>query len=323
MRSFAFTLLIMAGVARAAEPVVLLPATGANVAPGELAAATDLLRSQIEHGGRYVVVLGVARSAEVEPSAAEAIAAARAQGARLVATLRVSRLGTVGIARLAVYDAEAGAVPVHVDELPVKGVDDLEPALQRLAEGWKLGAAARGLAQIDTVTEREADPDLYRQRSAARMFGMRLASNFDVDPGDGRGHAAALSGFGLVWHYDARSFMLDSALDFMWSQTFDPQYSGRRDWLVDFSLGAYYPFLRGDVTPYLGGAVVYQWGSTGAESGGSGLALRPTAGLVMGRLAQVQLRMDAGYQVNTFVERDATGKTHRGQGPVVSVAVVK
>jgi hypothetical protein len=117
--------------------------------------------------------------------------------------------------------------------------------------------------------------------------------------------------------------MLDSALDFMWSQTFDPQYSGRRDWLVDFSLGAYYPFLRGDVAPYLGGAVVYQWGSTGAESGGSGLALRPTAGFVMGRLAQVQLRMDAGYQVNTFVERDATGKTHRGQGPVVSVAVVK
>jgi hypothetical protein len=132
-----------------------------------------------------------------------------------------------------------------------------------------------------------------------------------------------LSGLGVVWHYDARSFMADSALDFQWSQMLDVQYGGRRDWLVAFSLGAYYPFLRGDITPYLGGALIYEWGSTGAESGGSGLALRPAAGLVVGRLAEVKLRVDAGYQVNTFEERDAMGRYHRGQGPVESIAVVK
>jgi hypothetical protein len=323
MRALTLILLAVSGAARAADPLALLPATGANVAPGELAAATDVLRSQFERTGRYVVVMGAAPAGEREPSAAEAVATARALGARLAATLRVSRLGAIGIARLAVYGTDGGTAPVHLDELPVKGTDDLEPALQRLAEGFARGTAARGLAQIDSVTEREADPGLYKHRTASRMFGLRLSSTFDLDPGDGRGRVAALSGLGFVWHYDARSFMADSALDFQWSQTLDLRYSGRRDWAVTLSLGAYYPFLRGDVTPILGGAVVYQWGSTGAESGGNGLVLRPAAGLVLGRLAEVQVRVEAGYQVNTFEERDAAGGYHRGQGPVVLVAVVK
>jgi hypothetical protein len=153
--------------------LVLLPATGANVTPGELEAATDVLRSQIERTGRYVVVMGVAPTVELEPNAADAIRP-RALGARLAATLRVSRLGAVGIARLAVYAVEGGVMPVHLDELPVRGADDLEPALQRLAEGLARGTAAPGVAQIDTVTEREADPGLYKQRTASRMIGMRL-----------------------------------------------------------------------------------------------------------------------------------------------------
>ncbi len=309
----------------AAERLALLPATGANVDVGSLAAATDVLRSQVERTGRYVVLMATLPEGTGvrEPTSGEAIAAARGLGAPLAATLRVSRLGEVGIARLAVYRDGAGGAPVHVDEIPMKGIDDLEPALQRLAAGLAQGTPARALAEIDTVTEREADPRLYKQRTSSRSFGVRLAGTMILDPGDGRGRAAELSGLGLAWHYDARSFFAESLLDVQWSQTLDPSYHGSRDWLIDVGLGAYYPFLRGDVSPYAGAAVLYVSSHTGAAEGGSGIAIRPAIGLLVGRLADVHLRFDAGWQVNTFQERDALGAFHRSQGPTLSVAVLK
>jgi hypothetical protein len=314
-------ILLLAPAATAArETVALLPATGANVEPAELAAATDVLRAQLERTGRYAVVMAEVPTADREATAAEAIAAGRAVGAPLAATLRVSRLADTGLVRFAVYRDGAGPLPVHVDELPAKGADDLLPALQRLAEGFATGTPAASLARIDTVTEREADPRLYKQRSAARLFGVRLGSTFVLDPADGRDRAAVLSGLGFAWHYDARSFMADVGLDLQWSQTLDPAYSGRRDWLFALGIGAYYPFARGDAAPYIGGVVSYLWQDTGAGAS-SGIALRPALGLVLGRLSSVQLRLDAGYQVNTFEERDGAGRSHRGHGPVLSFAV--
>ncbi len=324
MRSLALALALLTparGMAK--DTVALLPATGANVEAGELAAATDVLRAQLERTGKYVVVIAPSPVAGREPTAAEAVDAAKAVGAPLAAILRVSRLGAVGLARFAVYREGGGATPVHLDEIPAKGVDDLEPALQRLAEGFALGLPARGLAGIDTVTEREADPRLYKQRTTARMFGLRLPTTFDLDPGDGRSRVAILSGLGFTWHYDARSFMADLGLDFEWSQTLDLSYAGRRDWLVDFAIGAYYPFLRGDWTPYLGSALVYGVGSTGQEEGHGGVALRPAAGFVLGRLTEVQVRLEVGYQVNTWTALDARGLEHRGHGPVAYVALLR
>src|SRR5512133_4281685 len=89
------TLLAAAPAAvRAADVVALLPATGANVHEGHLAAATDVLRSQLERTGRYMVapVRSPAAAGE-EPTAAQAGEAARTAGAALAVTLRVSRLG--------------------------------------------------------------------------------------------------------------------------------------------------------------------------------------------------------------------------------------
>ena len=256
---------------------------------------------------------------EREPTPAEAVGAARAVGAPLAATLRVSRLGAVGLARFAVYRDGSGAVPVHVDELPAKGVDDLEPALQRIAQGFAAGRPARSMAEIDTVTEREADPRLYKQRTAARYFGLRLGSTFVLDrTGGGTG---ALSGLGLAWQYDARTFLVDWGMDLQWSQTLDPTYHGGRDWLFGLGMGIYYPFSRGDAAPYLGAGASYLWENFGGD-GGHGIALRGAAGVVLGRLSTVQARLEAGYQVNTFTETDTSGRSHRGHGPTLSFALV-
>ncbi len=321
MRALFALVLFAPAAVFARDLVALLPATGANVQAGELAAATDVLRTQLERTGKYAVVMADLPVTDREPTPAQAIAAAKAMGAPLAATLRVSRLGDSGVARLAVYREGGGAAPVHVDELPAKGADDLLPALQRLAEGLASGTPASALAQIDTVTEREADPRLYKQRTSARLFGMRLGSTFVLDPADGRDRAAVLSGLGLAWHYDARTFMADIGVDVQWSQMLNASYQGRRDWLFGVGLGVYYPFLRGDATPYLGAGLVYLWINTGAGVA-SGLAVRPTVGFVLGRLANVQVRADAGYQVNTFEEQDAAGRSHRGHGPTLSLSVV-
>jgi hypothetical protein len=309
----------------AVERLALLPATGANVEVASLAAATDVLRSQVERTGRYVVVMAtLPEGAGVrEPTPSEAVATARAMGAPLAATLRISRLGEVGIARLAVYRDSAGDAPVHLDEIPMKGIDDLEPALQRLAAGLAQGAPARALAEIDTVTEREADPRLYKQQASSRSFGVRLSGTMILDPADGRARAAQLSGLGLAWLYDAHSFFAESMLDVQWSQMLDASYHGSRDWLIDVGLGAYYPFLRGDVSPYMGAAVLYLSSHTGSAEGGSGIAVRPAAGLLVGRLSDVHFRFDVGWQVSTFQERDVGGGSHRSQGPTLSVAVLK
>ena len=63
----------------AAERLALLPATGANVDVGSLAAATDVLRSQVERTGRYVVLMATLPegTGAREPTSGEAVAARR------------------------------------------------------------------------------------------------------------------------------------------------------------------------------------------------------------------------------------------------------
>ena len=75
--------------------------------------------------------------------------------------------------------------------------------------------------------------------------------------------------------------------------------------------------------PYAGGALVYALGSTGQEEGHGGVALRPGVGVVLGRLTEIQVRLDAGYQVSTWVEQDARGREHRSHGPMMYLALVK
>jgi hypothetical protein len=213
MRTFPGLVLVLAfsaPAARAADPVVLLPATGANVAEGELAAATDLLRGDLEQTGRFTVRLGQHPGGNVnEADPAEAAGEARSARASLAVTLRVSRLGASTVARLAAYRPDG--TPWHSDQLGAANPDDLEPVLRRLAQGLADARPAAELAEIDTVTEREAAP--HRKLASTHVFGLRLGETWFTDrPGDHE--TGQLTGGGVFWLHDARSFLADVGIDY-------------------------------------------------------------------------------------------------------------
>ena len=303
--------------ARAAYRLALLPATGANVHEGHLAAATDVLRSQLERTGRFEVVVAPAPQGHAEPTPADAAEAARAANASIGVTLRISRLGESAVVRLAAYGPDG--VATHVDELGAGSPDDLEPVLRRLARGLAEGRPARVLAELDSVTERESDP--YLKYTATQLFGVRLGSAFFLDCADGGGETASVSGGGIFWLYDARSYLADLSFDILAGD-------GRR--LFALGLGFYYPLSKGNLAPYVGGGLGYHWTDTGG-AGGSGLALRGAAGVIIGRLSTVQVRLEAGYHLSLFEEAPATttdylgqpepGSTVRAQGPMLSVGL--
>jgi hypothetical protein len=103
--------------------------------------------------------------------------------------------------------------------------------------------------------------------------------------------------------------------------------SGSR-FFMDAAIGAYYPFLREDFTPYIGGQIRWAEMSLGGR-GASGATLQPTFGILLGRLSSAQVRAEVGYFFNTFGEEEevvyggttvSTGK-HYSDGFVFSAGV--
>jgi hypothetical protein len=301
------TLCLAAPAARGAEPIVLLPATGANVGEGELRAATDLLRGDLEATGRFTVVaLGRTPGGDVmEPTPLEAGDEARATRAALAVTLRVSRLGAAATARLAAYRPDGSLW--HSDQLGAADPDDLEPVLKRLAKGLAEARPAAETAEIDTVTERESRPARRLTATHVRGFRLDVSGLGDRPAGRGVGH---LTGGGLFWLYDARTFLADLSVDYQF---------GGGDHLLDTGIGLYLPLSRENVTPYvgagLGWGVAHHWDRTNA-----GLIARAAGGVIIGRLSNVQIRAEAGYRFALF-RIEVQGERRTVQGPFLSVGL--
>lgn len=304
--AFAALLLLAAPAARAADPVVLLPATGVNVAEQELAAATDLLRAYLEQTGRFAVVLGRMPGGNL-PEATPNEAGDEARGARasLAVTLRISRLGSASSARLAAYRPDGDLL--HSDALSAADADDLEPVLKRLAQGLARARPAAQLAEIDTVTKREIQPP--RRIPASFVFGVRLGASWLVDRPE-VGEARWLSGGGLFWLYDARSFLAELAFDW---------HGGKGDHVLEGLLGVYVPFSRGDVAPYAGLGAGYAIAHTNHDTDG-GLELRGTGGVLLGRLSTVQVRLEGGYRATLF-KMTVDGQPRSVHGPFVTAGI--
>jgi len=282
--------LLLAPLPAAAEVVALLPVTGSNVDAGTLEAARDVFRGHLEQTGREV---RMATGDPVrEPSGPEAAAAAQAVGASRAAVLRLSRLGTALRARLAVFEVPGGR-QVHADDMPGASAEDLDPVLQRLAQGYARSGRGARLAEIETVTDKEARP--LPRIPAARGFGLRLGGITPLNPGG----SESGTGGGCFWQYDARTFLVDVGLDGFW---------GRHYHDVSLGFGAYVPLFPGSTTPYLGGGLRYAWARFEGDWS-SGLQPQAVLGVMIGRVTTVQIRAEVTWWYAAFQtrERNANG----------------
>ncbi|HVY41303.1 MAG TPA: hypothetical protein VHM31_25380 [Polyangia bacterium] len=282
------------------QTVAVLPVTGDNVAPEILSAADDILRDHLQKAGVYAVIEaprtppaapapGVAPMPVPEPAPAVAAQIGASLGAELAIVVRLTHFGNSARLRLTAYATGAAQV-VYWDSILINGgPDELDVAIQRLVNGMKTGKPVRDSAELETVTDKETQA--LNRREANRSFGLRLTTLLPFNAQDGK--FEALTGGGLFWLYDARSWMADVAVDIGGGA------SGR--FFADAALGAYYPLLREDFTPYVGGQIRWAEMSLGG-SGASGLTLQPTIGILLGRLSSVQIRVEGGYFFNTYGE---------------------
>jgi hypothetical protein len=290
---FAFSTIVWLSPAvsgAAPRVVALLPPSGDNVAPEILRASRDLLKEHLQRTGAFTVLEPSGAPTAEEPTAAEAAKQAAALGAEQALVFRLIHFGTSSRVRLTAYAAGSGQV-VYWDSIAITGgPEELDTVIQRLVHAMLIGKPVRDSAEIDTVTEKESN-NLVR-RAANKSFGLHLFTYLPFNTA--AGSTTAVPGGGLFWLYDARSWMADIAVDLGVSDNHG-SYGA--------SIGGYYPLLREDFTPYLGGVVRWAYMRLGGQ-GASGIVLQPTAGVLLGRLSSVQLRAEVGYFINTFGERE-------------------
>ena len=312
---------VSAGLAHAAPPprlqtVAVLPVTGDNISPEILSAAYDILKDHLERAGVYSVVeparpapmMPAAPGAppvpspamSMEPPPTQAAQLGASVGAELALVLRVTHFGNSARLRLTAYTTGTAQVAYWDSILINGGPDELDVAIQRLVNGMKTGKPVRDSAEIDSVTDKEAMA--LNRREANRSFGVRITSLLPFNQA-GQSFEAVTAG-GLFWLYDARSWMADIAVDIGGGS------SSR--FFMDAAIGAYYPLLREDFTPYIGGQIRWAEMQLGG-SGASGATLQPTFGILLGRLSSAQIRVEAGYFFNTFGENEPSVINSSGQ----------
>ncbi len=307
LRSLATVTLLAAALAARAETVALLPASGINVAEPTLAAAQEVLRGHLERARRFTLRQVPGAASLAEPTPREAADQGKMEGAEVALVLRMAQLGSTLRVKLVAYRT-GDAARIFWDELAAAGPNDLDPVLQRLAQSFAGSGTARANAEIDTVTEKEAEP--LRKLAATRSFGLRLGSAGGLGRAPGT-TAAAMTGAGVFWLYDARELLADLSFDL---------FAGSGDYLVALGLGAYWPVLRTNVTPYLGAGLRFTWSKFGGE-GAHGLTPHAAVGLLVGRLWSLQLRAEVDYFVNAYTEDVAGGAAYHAHGVAGQIGI--
>jgi len=306
----------------AGERVAVFPVSGSNVHPAYQQIAQDLFKDYLTETGQYSVV-DVPTAPGTEPAdATQAVEAGRVAGADLVMLIRLTRLQSNFRVRLTVYQVATKAM-VHADSLgSTGGPDQLDPVVSRLVKGFAKGERAGSNAEIDTVTEKEAEP--YLKEVATKTFGLRLGAILPFNRA--RGSVGAGPGLGLFWMYDAREYMAEAFVDFVSSSA---SSDADKVQAFDVGLGLYRPFGRKNVVPYAGGGVAYSVSNFGG-AGANGLRFHGAFGVLFGRLSTVQLRGELGYFVNAYQEAayssydlptGGANDKHLSHGPMLTVGI--
>ena len=233
---------------------------GRNVAVSILESTRELLKDHLQRTGTYTVLEPDVAASRVEPTAYQAAEVARVVGAEQAIVVRITHVGSTARVRLTVYWAHNAEVAYWDSIVVAGGPDELDPVLERLAHAMQIGRPVRDSAELETVTVKEGQA--LNRRNASRSFGIHIFTLLPLNAAGGS--TSVMPAGGLYWLYDARTWMADVAFDI--GGQGDRAYYG-------MAIGGYYPLLREDFTPYIGG--VFRWAYM--NLGGSGQRHRHAA----------------------------------------------
>jgi len=315
----AASLLLATSSAQAAQPrVAILPMSGVNIHAGYLQAARDIFKDHLLGTGKFYVISVPGNPPDHEYTPDEALALGRTVQAEMVVTTHIVHLSGTARVRMIAFRND-GSIAYTDGVSTAGGPDDLDPTLKRLAVGFATGKPVSQTGEIDSVTQKEADP--YLKQTATKVFGLRLAAA--VPFGRPAGKTSGATGLGLFWLYDARDFMAEIWGDFFTSS------GGDTTRMFNIGMGGYYPFSRRNITPYAGAGAAWSSASFGG-SGATGMRLHGAFGMLMGRLWSVQMRAELGYFFNLFGEKayasttpagPTTSTTGYGHGPMLTLGL--
>ena len=189
----------------------------------------------------------------------------------------------------------------------------MRPALALAVAVLPLAALAPAGARAASVDRTLAADRSAPQRAGKPLpwFGLRLGGVVAVgSAGDSTPTGGGASLYAL---FDGREFLADVAMDV---------YVGNRAHLIALGLGAYYPFVAGNVTPYLGGGLKAGWTRFGGD-GTFGLIPFAAGGLLVGREGYVQVRAELAWFVAVSREdrADRPQGSARATGPLITLGL--
>lgn len=293
-------LLLSATTVLAAEKAYLPPFGLTNVHTDYGDASTKLFGRYAEKDNRFEIVPARADDSLPDAPTRETIREkALSKGCSKFILGDLTRLGETVVVNVSLYDAHSGNIEWS-DEMRANTPNDLDQILERMGKNVGTSRSASGDTDIYNVTQKET-ANLPKKRTE-RYFGMGIIGFLQLpDPGPLFGQ-----GLEFFWLFDLRNMLLQ--LDYS-IEYFNRDPMEYRDF--QFGISAYYPFMDGNTTPFVGGGVSYGFyeaegkmddedGYRGGETDEtSGLFLRIGGGIFLNRTGNVNLRIRAEYQIAT------------------------
>lgn len=279
-------------------------------------ATSKLFQRYADKDGRYEVVIPAQTdSLQTQPSKADVQKTAERKGCTKFILADLTRLGETVVVTLSLYGTQSGNL-LWSDAMKAAGPNDLDPILERMAKNIGTENVASKTDDIYTVTQKEETK--LRKKRANKSFGFGIMG-FTMLNNPGPRFQPGLE---IFWSYDSRNifFQIDGSFNF-YSDSEDYTYTSYYgdettisvdETLVNLSLGlsAYYPFLDGSSTPFLGGGVSFTSTVTSYDSDSyyydedgdskTGLWVRLGGGFLFNRTSTVTFRIRAEYAISTY-----------------------
>ena len=279
-------------------------------------ATSKLFQRYADKDGRYEVVIPAQTdSLQIQPSKADVQKTAERKGCTKFILADLTRLGETVVVTLSLYGTQSGNL-LWSDAMKAAGPNDLDPILERMAKNIGTENVASKTDDIYTVTQKEETK--LRKKRANKSFGFGIMG-FTMLNNPGPRFQPGLE---IFWSYDSRNifFQIDGSFNFYSDSddyTYTDYYNDERtisvdETLVNLSLGlsAYYPFLDGSSTPFLGGGVSFTSTVTSYDSDSyyydedgdskTGLWVRLGGGFLFNRTSTVTFRIRAEYAISTY-----------------------